>query len=131
MFNDISTQNIVSLIMDSEKEMTRLNRNNGSINAMDRFKANLRIATRPNKGFLVIPSIQGFNLKQTLNSNFSLKDICCNTILKTQTLVESTLHQLPKDVYPHLLKCAIFSLKIDAVKVINLIILRIRIFLFE
>ena len=50
-----------------------------------------------------------------LNSNMNLKAMCCLSLLRSGLC--DIAYDLPKDLYPTMLKCAIYTLNSEAVKV--------------
>ena len=59
-------------------------------------------------------------IEQQLNSNITLKELCCISILNSDRKYEQVLDLVPKDLYKVFLKCAIYTLHDYAVEVSQL-----------
>ena len=56
-------------------------------------------------------------LEKRLNASIDLKQRCCNTILENQSQFESVIDKVPHDLFHMFMFCAIYKLKVDAIKV--------------
>ena len=56
-------------------------------------------------------------IEKQLNSNMTLKELCCISILNTDCKYEQVIDLVPKDLYKVFLKCAIYTLHDYAVEV--------------